>query len=228
LIGLSKVTNKGRRQLIEILKILENKGLIRVESNAGFKSTYFITNKFIEPEKLSTDTEIRTTTRAEIRTTPRAEIRTTTRADFRTRSNINRSSKREIERAEPRARTEHIVDSKTVSPPPKEKPLSDFYPDDANVKLCYELKLTLIDEIESFKNRHKAQKTQYEFGRWIQNSYRFNLDKQNKSTTYTKTTTGNVTTIREESLGGSYKPFERAARPSPLLEKWCKERNITL
>jgi predicted transcriptional regulator len=63
---ISKICKKSKSQVREILRILEVKGLIRTEQDIGDVSNYYITNKFIEPEKLSTDKA----TPPEIRRTP--------------------------------------------------------------------------------------------------------------------------------------------------------------
>jgi hypothetical protein len=51
----------------------------------------------------------------------------------------------------------------------KQRPaLSDsFLPNDENLILAKDLRLNIEDELESFKNRHKGKKTQYEFSRWL-------------------------------------------------------------
>jgi hypothetical protein len=45
-----------------------------------------------------------------------------------------------------------------------------FEPDDSSIVLAHELRLKLADELESFRNRHKGEKTQYEFQRWMKRS----------------------------------------------------------
>lgn len=45
--------------------------------------------------------------------------------------------------------------------------LSFFEPDETNKILCRDLRLDLAQQAESFLNRHKGKKTQYEFTRWL-------------------------------------------------------------
>lgn len=45
-----------------------------------------------------------------------------------------------------------------------------FLPDEQNQFLCKDLGLTLAEELDSFRNRHKGEKSQYEFGRWMKAS----------------------------------------------------------
>lgn len=53
--------------------------------------------------------------------------------------------------------------------------LSHFEPNQSNVILCQDFKLSMKDELESFMNRHKGEKTQYEFERWIKRSHEYQL-----------------------------------------------------
>lgn len=63
------------------------------------------------------------------------------------------------------------------------EPLSDFEPDEQSKILCSDLRLVLADELQSFMSpRHKGDKTQYEFQRWLKNSHEYknkNKSKQN-------------------------------------------------
>lgn len=45
--------------------------------------------------------------------------------------------------------------------------LSNFLPDEENIKLAKMLNIDFYTELESFNNRHKGKKTQYEFKRWL-------------------------------------------------------------
>src|ERR1700722_17752467 len=60
-----------------------------------------------------------------------------------------------------------------------EKPLSVFKPDNQNQKLSNNLGLNLEEELKSFTNRHRGEKTQYEFERWMKASFDY---KQKKNT----------------------------------------------
>lgn len=55
----------------------------------------------------------------------------------------------------------------------RERALSVFEPDEESKILCADLKLSLKDEMDSFMNRYKGEKTQYEFQRWLKNSYNY-------------------------------------------------------
>jgi hypothetical protein len=57
-----------------------------------------------------------------------------------------------------------------------------FLPDQKNRDLCQRLGLTLSEELNSFANRHRGQKNQYEFERWIKNSH----DYKSKILSHTK------------------------------------------
>lgn len=52
----------------------------------------------------------------------------------------------------------------------RERALSIFSPNDESKALCSDLKLNINDELNSFENRHRGFKTQYEFQRWLRNS----------------------------------------------------------
>lgn len=56
----------------------------------------------------------------------------------------------------------------------------EFLPNDENVALTKEFKLDIREEMESFLNRHRGKKSQYEFGRWIKYSY----DYKNKKSSH--------------------------------------------
>jgi hypothetical protein len=59
-----------------------------------------------------------------------------------------------------------------------QNPLSQiFKPNHENTRLCVQLKLNLEEELKSFDNRHRGEKTQYEFERWIKSSREY-LDKR--------------------------------------------------
>ena len=47
---------------------------------------------------------------------------------------------------------------------------SSFKPDEISLLLCQDLRLNLAEEMESFENRHKGEKNQYEFQRWLRGS----------------------------------------------------------
>lgn len=51
----------------------------------------------------------------------------------------------------------------------KRASLSPFHPSEQNTLLCKDYGLDLKQELESFMNRHKGEKTQYEFRRWLEN-----------------------------------------------------------
>jgi hypothetical protein len=59
----------------------------------------------------------------------------------------------------------------------KRESLSDFFPNEENQLLCKDLRLNINDEIESFKNRHRGKKTQYEFSRWLKSSKQYQSSK---------------------------------------------------
>ena len=46
----------------------------------------------------------------------------------------------------------------------------DFLPDKENIEFAKRLNVNIEEELESFKNRCKGKKTQYEFGRWLVNA----------------------------------------------------------
>jgi hypothetical protein len=52
----------------------------------------------------------------------------------------------------------------------RERALSVFEPDESNLILAHDLRLNVAAELDSFMNRHKGSKTQYEFGRWMKAS----------------------------------------------------------
>jgi hypothetical protein len=54
-------------------------------------------------------------------------------------------------------------------------PLSSFEPDKSNQELCQRLGLSITDELKSFAFRHKGEKNQYEFERWLKISSEYRL-----------------------------------------------------
>jgi hypothetical protein len=64
----------------------------------------------------------------------------------------------------------------------REGSLSNFQADESNTLLCRDLGLSMKDELESFHNRHKGEKNQYEFGRWLKNSHEYRKRKQGVAT----------------------------------------------
>ncbi len=57
------------------------------------------------------------------------------------------------------------------------EPLSGFEPDEKNINLCLDFKLNLKEEIDSFINRCKWKKDQYNFSRWMKLSYEYRTKK---------------------------------------------------
>ncbi len=90
---LAKLANKKRRQTQEILSSLEQKGVIRIERTSGEVNTYYITNKCLEPEKLS----IKQKEPVRKSALPPCGNPHYPRAEIRTRSNIS-NNKKEKER----------------------------------------------------------------------------------------------------------------------------------
>lgn len=73
-----------------------------------------------------------------------------------------------------RGETATINNIKSINKEKRERePLSNFEPNEENQLLAKDLKLKIEDELESFTNRHKGEKTQYEFGRWLKNSHQY-------------------------------------------------------
>lgn len=64
----------------------------------------------------------------------------------------------------------------------RERSLSLFEPDEANILLAHDLRLDLSNEVESFRNRHRGVLTQYEFGRWLKNSKEYQAKRANGHT----------------------------------------------
>jgi hypothetical protein len=66
----------------------------------------------------------------------------------------------------------------------KRDALSDFLPNEENVNLAKTLNIDFYKELESFNNRHKGKKTQYEFARWLKSANEYaNIKKQTKIVT---------------------------------------------
>lgn len=88
--SIAQISGKKRRQVSEILALLEKKGLIRIEHNNGEVSIYYIINKYLEPGANSTGCHEPLGA-----TSPptHAEIRTGTHAEIRTGSNIRETRK---------------------------------------------------------------------------------------------------------------------------------------
>ncbi len=62
------------------------------------------------------------------------------------------------------------IDNKKEIKRKREALSDDFIPDKTNIEIATKLGVDLKTEIDSFKNRWKGQKTQYEFGRWLKNA----------------------------------------------------------
>lgn len=60
----------------------------------------------------------------------------------------------------------------------REGSLKNFEPDEKNILLCGQLGLLLAGEMESFNNRHRGERTQYEFERWIRRSHEYRESKR--------------------------------------------------
>jgi len=56
---------------------------------------------------------------------------------------------------------------------------SIFVQNEENTILAKDLKLNLAEELDSFNHRHKGDKNQYEFTRWLKNSYKYAQKKVN-------------------------------------------------
>lgn len=63
----------------------------------------------------------------------------------------------------------------------KREALSYFLPDEENLLLAKTLNIDLNAEIESFKHRHKGEKNQYEFKRWLEMACKHGASKSNRS-----------------------------------------------
>lgn len=76
----------------------------------------------------------------------------------------------------------HSTPNITIREQVKEKrgeALSLFEPKEQHHRLCVELKLNMGEEVKSFKNRHKGAVNDYEFERWLKQSYQYH--RKNKS-----------------------------------------------
>jgi hypothetical protein len=62
----------------------------------------------------------------------------------------------------------------------REISLSIFEPDEANILLAKDLSVDLYENLNSFRERHKGNKTQYEFGRWLKKNKEYLESKKNK------------------------------------------------
>lgn len=60
----------------------------------------------------------------------------------------------------------------------KREALSGFEPDEANTVLAKDLSVDLAQELQSFKERHKGKKTQYEFSRWLKHAKEYQSSKK--------------------------------------------------
>jgi len=59
--------------------------------------------------------------------------------------------------------------------------LSIFEPDEASTILCSDLRLDMTVELQSFRERHKGKKTQYEFQRWLKSAKEYAERKSGKA-----------------------------------------------
>lgn len=168
---LAQLVDKSKRQVSEILNALAAKGLIRIELNPGHRSTYFITNKDLTVKKKA----------SKLSTVRRKSSRQSggnphdSQEEILMQSNINNNTK--INKKE--RGTNHITENQP-SGTKKQKPLSVFEPNQENKTYALENKIDLSKELESFNQRHKGKKTQYEFKRWLENTKEYLEKKQPK------------------------------------------------
>lgn len=76
-----------------------------------------------------------------------------------------------------------------------EKP---FLPDNKSLQLCTRLGLDIDEELNSFTHRHKGEKTQYEFERWMKSSKEYKDKKQTDNKTGNKQVTTEIKSCVKE------------------------------
>lgn len=83
----------------------------------------------------------------------------------------------------------------------KRAPLSPFSPDEQNTLLCKDLRLDMTEELSSFEARHKGEKSQYEFSRWLKSSKEYKDRNKNKQYSNENPTQETKCTVKEYGPG---------------------------
>jgi DNA-binding MarR family transcriptional regulator len=155
---LAAKTKRHRTNVIKTLSKLEEKDLLLIDRLSGRSNHYTLT---IPTLKLSTTSSAHAT--SSVDTTSSADATTpvvstlTTSSVHATRLALRRSKKNKTERGRASLAS----------------PLSVFQPSEQNQFLASDLRLDLAAELESFRHRHKGEKNQYEFERWLKNSHAY-------------------------------------------------------
>lgn len=163
--------NIGRHKLDRLLKYLSEKGLIEAgqtknsdgtfgKSCIEIKCGYDFNEKVIHNHNVNENKDI----------TPVAEnppTAKTTVVQF-SASGLSDSGKTAPTNNIYNTNKINIKNKRENSASKIEAPLSQsFEPNDQSVELCQSYGLDLREELESFEHRHKGQKSQYEFQRWL-------------------------------------------------------------
>lgn len=199
--SLSTRSNKKRSQVIEIIKILEIKGLIRIEKKPGSVNVYYITNAIISDELLISKTvsQQKKSDHSPQKVihnpsgnpdTTRPEIRTTTRPEIRTLSNKSINNKNEYK--------------KTLSM--RTCPL-DFSPNERHYRLGLECGVNVDEQIPIFIDYyHSRGKKLSDWGRtfnnWIRREHKFNKQGRNHYANRSKNKSENFNRMCKESYDG--------------------------
>lgn len=98
----------------------------------------------------------------------------------------------------------------------KRSPLSPFSPNGQNTLLCQDLKLVMTEEMASFEARHKGEKSQYEFGRWLKSSKEYK--DRNKKNEQTRPTMRDFTQERLDREANESKQESKKAPTIPIKQ----------